>query len=123
MPLHVGCECGKLDTVDPRQAGTRIQCTACGRSLLVPGAAGDAALYDQRGEVYRYKGETAKALADYGLAIQLDPKSPHAYVHRALVRAAQGEREQAVADFSAALRLSPDNKWALAGRGQVYRLL
>jgi tetratricopeptide (TPR) repeat protein len=67
-----------------------------------------AAAYLYRGRAYHYRnamGDHQRAIADFGEAIRLAPKSSDAYYSRALVRRDLGQNELAVADETLARQL------------------
>jgi tetratricopeptide (TPR) repeat protein len=73
-----------------------------------------------RGNAYRAKGDTARALGDYNDAIRLDPTNAEAFNFRGLELYGRGDLGRAVADFTEAIRLDPGMPRAFANRGQVY---
>jgi tetratricopeptide (TPR) repeat protein len=79
-----------------------------------------AHLYRQRGDRYQAGKLYDKALADYGLAIQLVTDDPAAYVARAKVHSARKDHVAAVVDCSRAVELNPDNSDAYYSRALAY---
>lgn len=66
-----------------------------------------------RGDLFREKGDLDNVLADYNMAIELDPKSAWAYVSRGRLYVAKMELEKAWADFNKAIKLDPEiTDWA-----------
>jgi tetratricopeptide (TPR) repeat protein len=63
--------------------------------------------YNNRGGVYYYLKDIARALADYDRAIALNPKSSSAFNNRCWSRAVAGRAQEAVADCNRALELEP----------------
>ncbi len=62
----------------------------------------------------RLQGDShAAALAEVTRALQLDPRSSTAYLHRATLFLLIGENDQAAADFQRVLRIDPGNAQAL----------
>ncbi len=54
------------------------------------------------------KGNIKQALADVNKSIQLDPKNPHNYNLRAIIKVEMGKYEEAIIDFSKVIELMPD---------------
>ena len=69
------------------------------------GCAGDARLYNYRGNAYAKMMEYDKAIADYSEAIHFDPNFATAYRNRANAFALQGDAAQATADREKAAAL------------------
>ncbi|MDO9058207.1 MAG: tetratricopeptide repeat protein, partial [Bradyrhizobium sp.] len=85
----------------------------------------DPAVYNQRANMYRDKGDYAAALADINRSIALinnDPYRASAYNNRALIWKTMGEYEKAAVDFSVAIKLTPKNAKYYANRGDAWRL-
>lgn len=78
------------------------------------------ALLTERGTLLAVVGETDKAIADLGAALDSDNKNFHAYNNRACLKAYEGDFDGALADANEALSLSPDFAEALDTRGTVY---
>jgi tetratricopeptide (TPR) repeat protein len=84
----------------------------------------DPAVYNQRANIYRDKGDYATALADMNRSISLinnDPYRASAYNNRALIWKMMGENEKSAADFSVAIKLAPKNPKYYANRGDAWR--
>ena len=76
----------------------------------------DPAVYNQRANMYRDKGDYAAAFADINRSIALinnDPYRASAYNNRALILKTMGEYEKSAADFSVAIKLAPKNRQIL----------
>jgi protein O-mannosyl-transferase len=69
------------------------------------------------------KAYTEKALADYTMAIQLDPNYVQAYSNRAVLLYNTGRPEAALNDFNVLLTLSPDHTDGLIGRANTLSTL
>ncbi len=78
--------------------------------------------YARRCDAYVGKGNTAAALADCDLAIQLHDTTPSAFAARGRVYLAMGDAEKALADFNLALQKRPNTLSFYAGRGEAYEL-
>ena len=76
-----------------------------------------AKAYYSRGTEYASQGAYDRAITDYNMAVQLDPKHVSAYYNRALAWSAKGESDRALADYDAALKLNPRDLSAWIGRG------
>jgi|SRR5665213_2903162 len=81
-----------------------------------------AEAYTYRGNSYADKGETAKAIADFTHAINLDPVRDEALVGRGVQYYNLGDYKHAVADFAAAIRLNPSEAvdWAWRSRAKAH---
>ena len=66
-----------------------------------------AAVYNDRGTVYRRKKQYEKAIEDFTEAIRADRKNAVAYHNRGLTWGVQGQFSLAIDDFSEAIRLAP----------------
>jgi tetratricopeptide (TPR) repeat protein len=64
-----------------------------------------AVAYNNRGGAHYYKGEIARALADYDQAITLSPNFAHAFNNRCWAGAVLGRLKQSVADCDKVLKL------------------
>jgi tetratricopeptide (TPR) repeat protein len=71
--------------------------------------------------VYRLKGDSDHAIADYTQAIVINPRSAIAYFNRGSIFETKGERERAIADFSKAIGLAPRDAEAYVRRGVIYQ--
>ncbi|CAL80199.1 conserved hypothetical protein with two TPR repeat domains; putative exported protein [Bradyrhizobium sp. ORS 278] len=72
-----------------------------------------------RASIYIVRGETDRAIADYGTALQLDPTLANIFNARGELYRKKGDRPKALADFASALRLNPDH----VGARSNYRAL
>src|SRR5262245_37014928 len=110
----------------------RNKAVAClGLGLLMISAAdlcaqtrtAEAASYIQRGDDWHRKGDLDRAIADYTLALQFDPKSARAYFSRGLARHERGELEKALEDYNKSVDVNPHNANAYLNRGNLYATL
>ena len=76
-----------------------------------------AKAYYSRGAEWTNQGNYDRAITDYNMAIELDPKHASAYYNRALAWSAKGESDRALADYDASLKLNPRDVSAWIGRG------
>lgn len=72
-----------------------------------------------RGAAYRLMGRYDEAIADFDIAIGLDPKNPQYWCQRGDLRVKKQMYAEAIADYTAALDKVPDYVWAFRGRGQA----
>jgi len=98
---------------------------ACTRLLqaLAPGeiaSSEGAAVYIARGNLYGVQGEVDRAIADYDIAITLDPNRAITFFNRATALMEKGEIDRALFDFDHAIELDPMNADAHVGRGRAY---
>jgi tetratricopeptide (TPR) repeat protein len=80
-----------------------------------------AIAYNNLGAAYREKGEQDRAVADYGRALELNPKYASAYNNRGVAYRDKGEYDRAVADYGRALELNPNDDDVYYNRGLAYR--
>jgi tetratricopeptide (TPR) repeat protein len=73
-----------------------------------------------RADIHTAKGDSDKALADYGEAIRLEPKNAGFRSGRADIYLKLGDRDKALADYSEAIQLDPHSAWAFTSRGNLY---
>ena len=83
----------------------------------------DAYFYNNRGVDYDGQGEWDKAIADYDMAIELEPQLAVAYSNRGAVYQQQGELDKAILDFTKAIFLEPADAHAYSNRGFVFEEL
>lgn len=83
-----------------------VACTAVVRTDAAS-ASQRALAYANRGEARFNIGEQARAVADFGRALRLDPNLASAYFDRGLVHHSRGAFESALADYDRALALNP----------------
>ena len=67
-----------------------------------------------RAAAYERKALTERAIADYDIALRLDPTVADSFNARGELWRKKGDRPRALADFAAALKLSPDHPAAKA---------
>src|SRR5258708_9370186 len=72
--------------------------------------------YTNRGNGYREKGDLDHAIADFGEAIQIDPKHVMAFNNRGVVYSYKGDRDRAISDFNEAIRIDPKYPMAFINR-------
>ncbi|ASC69119.1 hypothetical protein XM38_000450 [Halomicronema hongdechloris C2206] len=77
--------------------------------------------YSNRGLVYFWQGQLARALADYSQAIRLNPRLDQAYNNRGNCYAARRQWHQALADYDQAVNLNPYNVRARINYGITLR--
>lgn len=79
---------------------------------------GNAQTYKQRGFYRMSHDQDQGAIADFGLAISLDPDDSESYFYRGKTYSRQKKWKEAEADYSAAISLEPENPEYLLARGQ-----
>ena len=79
-----------------------------------------AKAYYSRGTEWANQGNHDRALADLGLALELDPGFAPAYYNRALSWSSKGDSDRAIADYGAALKLRPQDANGYVGRAVEY---
>jgi len=80
----------------------------------------DAAGFMRRGQASMSRRDFAGAAADFGRAVDLEPREPSHYVQRGYARLGARQPVLAMADFDHALTLKPGEPDALLGRGELY---
>jgi tetratricopeptide (TPR) repeat protein len=79
-----------------------------------------AVAFFNRGFISARKDDYDKAIADYDLALTLDPDYVSALAARGFAWRFKGDVDSAIADFTAVLKLEPKNVLALATRGDLF---
>jgi predicted O-linked N-acetylglucosamine transferase (SPINDLY family) len=99
-----------------RQAGRLGEAIAVLDKLLAI-RPGDAAAWNNRGNILLQMGRLEEALHSYDRAITLNPDHAQAWHNRAVVRMLAADESGAEADFDRALHLKPDFPEAVRNRG------
>lgn len=73
-----------------------------------------------RGAVHHNRGQLIKAIAEYNMAIAINPDYAPGYNNRGFAYVGKGEYEQAIADFNKAIEIDPQFAMAYNNRGYVY---
>ena len=103
-----------------RSPDVRIRaCTAVLQSSRESAGSRAIAFY-HRGLAYFAKGDSDRAIADYGEAIRLVPSQVEVYSERALAYLSKQDDDRAIADYSEAIRLDPSHARAYRMRGVSY---
>ena len=89
-------------------------------AAVIRKGATDRLAYFARGKMYDEKGDQVNAVADYTMAVTLDPKFPRAYNNRGIIYGKYGDHDRALADFNRALALYPEFAQAYNNRGLTY---
>ena len=82
-----------------------------------------AQAYFTRGTQWALMSNHDRAVADFNMALELDPKLVGAYYNRALALSEKGDHASAVSDYGMALKLSPRELRAYIGRAVEWTLL
>ena len=80
-----------------------------------------AVAFGNRGNGYQTKGDYYRAIAEYDVAIQLNPNDPIVFSNRGIAYGSEGVIDHAIADLNEAIRLDPNFAEAYAHRG-LFRL-
>ena len=81
-----------------------------------------AAAYVNRGNAYHSRGEYDQAIADYGNAIQINPRYAEAYNNRGASHEKKQDKGKAIADYRTALSIDPSSRGAALARDNLKRL-
>jgi len=84
-------------------------------------ASGRALAHTVRAREYRVAGEHERALADYAVAIRIDPDVSRPYAGRGETYRVMGRLEDAVTACTRAVEIDPRDEWAFGSRGDAYR--
>jgi tetratricopeptide (TPR) repeat protein len=122
----VGTLAGAAMAADDREICNKesgdVAIAACNRAINSGKFKGKslAIVYVNRGAEWRGKKEADKALADYNVAIKLDPTVAAIFNNRANIYRDRGDLERAIADYSTAIPLDPLYTAAFTNRGLAY---
>ena len=106
-------ECEQV-RIDPDRAIR--QCTGIISSDRFSGA-NLAVAHNNRGLAWMSKGDHDRAIADFDVAIRLNPSAPQTFTNRGLGWIHKGEYDRAVADLDAAIGLNARDALAFRNRG------
>jgi len=76
--------------------------------------------YEQRGLIYRVRGQLDDAIRDYTTAIRLNPRAFMAFNNRGVAYGDKRDYDRAIADYNEAVRREPAFAVAFFNRGSVY---
>ncbi len=95
---------------------------ACSRMIATGKIAGKglAAIHRARGSWRQKKGELDASLADYAVAIKIEPKNVESYDYRADVYQQKGDLDRALADYDRASKIDPTYAAAHYSRGLIF---
>jgi tetratricopeptide (TPR) repeat protein len=79
-----------------------------------------AAAYRARGSWKQKKSDLDASLADYGIAIRIEPDNVESYDYRADVYQQRGDLDRALEDYDHATRIDPTYAAAYFSRGRIY---
>jgi len=79
-----------------------------------------AGIYNNRGAVYKSRGEYDRAILEYNKAIKIDPGLTNAYNNRGNAYQDKSEYDRAIRDYTKAIEIDPKNAIAYTGRGNVF---
>ena len=81
-----------------------------------------AQAYYVRGAEWVNQGNHDRAIADFTMALELEPKLPGAHLNRALAWSEKGDSERAIADYTTAMQVSPKDVRAHMGRAVEWTI-
>jgi tetratricopeptide (TPR) repeat protein len=110
------------DAATCRDASGQVAIAACTRGIDSGNYRGHAlaALLHNRGFEYADKNDYDRAIADYSLAITVEPNYPQAFFDRGNIWVEKGDMDRALADYGVAIRLDPNYADAYTNRGNVW---
>ena len=79
--------------------------------------------YNNRGNMYTYKENYEKAIADYTKALTIHPGYANAYFNRGIVYLRTEKHPKALMDFTRAIKMDPEDASAYNHRGIIYSKL
>ena len=79
-----------------------------------------AILHSNRGIAYGKAGDYDRAIADFDMALRINPNHVRAYVNRGNASYARRDYDRAIADFGQAIRLEPKTVAHVMSRATVY---
>lgn len=131
-PATLGSDALALTLISPLQRGLSygtaagdcrqsrdIEKKVHGCTILLEREAGNVITYFRRAEAYQEMDHHSAAIADFSVAIRLDPAYAHAYLGRARSHQAKGNLAAAIADFSTAIKLNQVFARAYVGRAMA----
>lgn len=77
---------------------------------------------NSRGDVFASEGDTASAMRDFNMAIQLRPQFSRAYGNRGTLLAKTGDCKRALTDFNKSLKINPSQPAIYANRARCLNL-
>jgi tetratricopeptide (TPR) repeat protein len=87
------------------------------------GVAESAIILHNRARIHTTQGEPARAIADYGALLELEPTSSEAHLDRGILHYRAGRFAEALDDFEAAIVWSPPYDEAYFNRAQALAML
>jgi len=78
-----------------------------------------SAAYTNRARAFLRRDQADRALADFDLAVMLDPRNSRAWANRGDFYSAMGEFDRAVEDYDRAIAANPEDFEAYSQRGNV----
>ena len=88
--------------------------------LLSTARSQTASNHFERGLAANRAGDLQTAIAEYTIAIQMDPKNSATYYNRAIVYEKAKEPGLALIDLTKSIELKPDRPAAYTNRGNIY---
>ncbi|MCP6756181.1 tetratricopeptide repeat protein, partial [Klebsiella pneumoniae] len=80
------------------------------------------ARYSQRSSAHLIKGNTAAAIADLSMAVQIEPTEAQVWANRGDAHATAKDIEKALADHAKAIELDPQNPVRWNNRGVLHEI-
>jgi len=81
----------------------------------------NGSIFLRRGSFYRAKNQIKKAIANYEIAVLLDPWNGWIYYYLGDIYRQEGSLSEAIAQYKEAIRLEPDIAWFYLALGEVYQ--
>jgi len=117
--VEVGKKAAPRPMISEKQR-QKLEKAIAAQTRLIEKNPGNAALYNNRGNLYYAAGLLHRALEDFSKAIDLDPHDAAAFNNRGNTYDRMGETQKAIADLTKAIEIDPKYEQAYYNRGTIY---
>ena len=121
----IGALLSLLPMGQPLLIGPGAALTSAGVMLALPkkAQAASASYYYNRGIEKSDAGDYYGAIADYNMAIEINPRYADAYVNRGITKRKLKDYYGAIADYTKAIEINPRYKLAYYNRGNAKKFI